>query len=310
MFLQKEKVLITGCSGLVGSYLLRELETCGAELYATQGESKVDYDPARIININLTNTETFFEELQRLKPSVIVNLAAYTDVDGCETDRNRARILNADLVSVISNYALKNNRSYVLHVSTEYVFDGKIGNYLENSEPNPINWYGASKLLGEKEIITKIPAEQWCIARISTPFGVHNKKQSFPIFVISNLAAKKRISVLDDQYTTPIYAKTLSKMLKELLEKTFTGLIHIASKNGISRFEQALKVAQMFELDASLITRVSMNEMNWKASRPRFSTLNVSAANKILYNKPPEFEADLLCLHAEIKENDPNSIHT
>jgi dTDP-4-dehydrorhamnose reductase len=302
MFLQKEKILITGCSGLVGSYLLRELAVCGAELYATQGESKIDYDPARIINIDLTNTEIFFEELQRLKPSVIVNLAAYTDVDGCETDRIRARILNADLVSAISNYAKKNNRSFVLHVSTEYVFDGKIGNYLENSEPSPINWYGASKLLGEKEIITKIPTEQWCIARISTPFGIHNKKQSFPIFVISNLAAKKQIKVLDDQYTTPIYAKTLSIMLMELLEKTFTGLIHIASKNGISRFEQALKVARMFGLDTSLINRVNMEEMNWKAARPRISTLNVTAANRILDNKPPEFDADLLGLHAEIKK--------
>ena len=129
--------------------------------------------------------------LEKIKPSIIVNLAAFTDVDGCEKDKEYATQLNSSLPRLISDYVKLSRRkgipSYYLHVSTDYVFDGKVGNYAEESEPNPINWYGKTKLDGEREIMINLDDEQWTIVRISTPFGLHPMKQSFPVYIINKI---------------------------------------------------------------------------------------------------------------------------
>lgn len=299
MSLEKVKVLITGCSGLVGSYFLRLFGKCNLEIYLTQGESKIEFDSGKIISMDLRDGRSFLNILNKLRPTIIINFAAYTDVDGCEINRTQAKLVNADLVKVIANYILTNDSSYLLHISTDYVFDGKVGNYAENDLPNPINWYGSTKLSGETEIKNILPKEQWSIARISTPFGLHDKKQSFPVFVISNLRAKKSIKVLTDQYTSPIYAGTLSKMLSEIIESKFNGVINLACKVGLSRYQQALNIADTFGLDADLINRISMNEISWKAKRPMRSTLNTDKALKTLKNKVVDFASDLLFFQAE-----------
>jgi len=285
----KERILVTGGTGLVGSYLLPCLYP-KYDLYVTTHRSLAVL--GKDIPLDLSETENISSKLREIRPDIIVNLAALTDVDGCETDTHLSKLLNSDLVSALSSYA-HDNRSYLLHISTDYVFDGEKGNYNEYDNTNPINWYGRTKLQGENEIRSKLSENNWCIARISTPFGVHKKKLSFPRFVIEKLCKGENIKVLTDQFTSPTYAKNLANMLTEIIERRMNGLIHTSGASSLSRYEQALKICSVFKLNKDLIVKARSSEMNWKAARPKDSSLNVDKASNILYNKPEDFEQAL-----------------
>lgn len=103
------------------------------------------------------------------------------------------------------------------------MFDGREGNYDEDSEPNPVNWYGRTKLEGEREIINSLDDDEWCIAIISTPFGVHPMRQSFPIYVINKLKKGETVNAITDQFTSPTYSLDLARMFGEIIDR----IIHI-----------------------------------------------------------------------------------
>jgi dTDP-4-dehydrorhamnose reductase len=287
--MQDEKILITGASGLVGTYLLSVMKMDYIDkIYVTTHE----YEPTfgKPIQVDLAQTPNVSQMLEKLKPHIIINLAALANVDQCEIDRELAKSLNKDLVSAISKYVYTSNRNaYFLHVSTSYVFDGAIGNYNEDSQTNPINWYGMTKLQGENEISYKLGENNWCIARVSTTFGIHPRNQSFPLFIIKKLRNCERVKVMTDQYTSPTYAMNLSKMIKEIVDRRIKGIIHISGASRLSRYEQALEVAKLLGLDRAFILKGGMDEMMMKANRPRDSSLNTSKASKILRFKPETF---------------------
>lgn len=296
-----ERMLITGASGLVGSYFCRLLDLQQHDLY--YDVYVADHTEAtnfgRSIEIDLINLTRFAEVIDEVKPDVMVNLAAMTNVDACEVQRDEADRINHLSVKVISEYLDSNNECYLLHVSTDYVFDGERGDYKENSNTNAINWYGMTKLLAEQELL-KCNSKNWCIARTSTPFGVHAKKQSFPLFVIKNLSSKQEIKVLTDQITSPTYAKNLAEMLFEIIQLRVKGIIHTSGSSQISRFDQAIKVASIFGLDHNLVKPASINDMNWKARRPKNSSLNVEKVFTIVSKKPMNFEESLSAFALEI----------
>ena len=215
---KQSKVLITGASGLVGTYFTPVLANTYSNIYVTVHE--ISPPKGNTIPINLSQTDQVTKMLEELAPEIIVNLAALTDVEACEFDQGMAISLNTNLVSAISKYASSNKDVYFLHISTDYVFDGNIGRYSENSETNPINWYGKTKLNGENEILRNLHESSWCIARISTPFGIHQKKISFPLFVVDKLRKNQSIKVLFDQYTSPT---VLYLILPECYQKLLKG---------------------------------------------------------------------------------------
>ena len=157
--------------------------------------------------------------------------------------------------------------------------------------PNPINFYGKSKLEGEKTVMDM--ASSWCIARTSTPFGMHKTRKSFPLFIAENLQAKKEIKVITDQYTSSTYIPNLSRMLIELSQRQIVGIIHVAGATRVSRFEMADMVATKLNLDKNLIKTTTINEMNWIAKRPRDISLDVSKATSLLNEKPLTVEQSL-----------------
>ena len=282
------KFLVTGAAGLVGSQLVKDLIIRNHKVYSCYHNSIPEN--GIITKLDLTNQNNIKDALEKIQPDIVIHLAAMTNVDLCETEQNLAMEINAKATETLANESSKQHAFFV-YVSTDYVFDGKTGMKKESDSPNPLGFYGKSKLEGE--IALNNLASSWCIARISTPFGIHLTKKSFPIWVKENLESKKEISVLVDQYTSPTYVPNLSKMLIEVATRQIIGIIHLAGATRISRHALAEMIADKMNLDKTLLKSAKITEMNWKAQRPQDSSLDVSLATEILEEKPQKIEQSL-----------------
>lgn len=282
------KFLVTGASGLVGSQVVKDLTKQNHVVYSCYHDELPKYGIP--IKLDLINQSNIKDTINKFKPDSIIHLAAMTGVDLCETEQDLAMTINAKATKILAEQAAKNDCFFV-YASTDYIFDGNKGMKKENDFPNPLGVYGKSKLAGE--IALNNLASGWCIARISTPFGVHPTKKSFPLWVKENLESKKEISVLTDQFTSPTYVPNLSKMLIEVATKQITGIIHFSGASRISRFSLAEMVADRLNLDKTLLKPAKISEMNWKAQRPEDSSLDVSLATEILEEKPQKIEQSL-----------------
>jgi dTDP-4-dehydrorhamnose reductase len=291
-----EKILITGAFGLVGKYILPILQT-DYSVYATSHLSSVN--SLHITIADLSNKKTAEELLNKIRPNIVINLAAMTDVDTCETQRELAKRVNCDFVSILADY-LRLNEAFLLHVSTDYIFSGEKGNYKENDTPIPINWYGQTKLCAEKEIITKVPKERWCIARTSSVFGFHAHKQTFPLYIIDRLKQGEKVRAIEDQYTNPTYGKDLAEMIREVIKRRIPGIIHLAGASRLSRYQQAEMITKVFKFDIDLVQRIKLEDMHYSAKRPQDSSLDITEAAELLFNKPREFSSSLRSFKGEL----------
>jgi len=288
------KFLVTGSAGLIGSQVVQDLENQNHTVYSCYHTTKPTHGIP--IQLDLTDSEKIIQALQETKPDRIIHLAAMTNVDLCETEKELATLLNLNATETLAKQASKQNIFFV-YVSTDYVFDGIQGMKKEDDTTNPLGFYGKSKLEGELSLNNL--ASGWCIARTSTPFGIHQTKKSFPLWVKENLESKKEIPVLVDQFTSPTYVPNLSKMLIEITTKQITGIIHLAGASRISRYELANMVCDKLNLDKSLLIPTKTDEMNWKAQRPKDSSLDVSYAAEILEEKPQKIEQSLELFFSE-----------
>ena len=282
------KFLVTGSAGLVGQNVVLDLVKKNQEVYSVYHNDKpIDGTP---INLDLSDLEKIKHTMQEIKPDIVIHLAAMTNVDLCETEQELAHTINVKATETLAKQAAKTNTFFV-YVSTDYVFDGKEGMKKENDAPNPLGYYGKTKLEGEKSLNNL--ASNWAIARTSTPFGLHPKKKSFPLWVKESLESKKEIPVLLDQFTSPTCVPNLSKMLIEVATRQITGVIHLAGATRISRYDFAVMVTEKLGLDTTLLLKAKTEEMNWKAKRPKDSSLDVSKATEILNEKPQTIEHSL-----------------
>jgi dTDP-4-dehydrorhamnose reductase len=275
------KFLVTGSAGLVGRQVIKDLLQSYTQVYSCYNNSKPEDGIAT--PLDLTDRDSITKVMDSTRPDVIIHLAAMTNVDLCETQKDLATKINSKSTAVMAEQAKKLG-AFLVYVSTDYVFDGENGLKKETDTPNPIDNYGKSKLEGEKavqEIATK-----WCIARTSTPYGIHPKKKSFPIFIAENLKAKIPLDIITDQYTSPAYVPNLSRMLIEISSRKIQGILHVSGATRISRFDMAEIVAEKLGLDKKLLRPTSMENMNWTAKRPRDSSLDVSKATSLLKEKP------------------------
>ena len=282
------KFLVTGSAGLIGSQVVKDLIEQNHTVYSCYHDEKPLHGIS--IYLDLTDKQKIIQTLQETRPDRIIHLAAMTNVDLCETEQELATQINSKSTETIAQEASKQN-SFFIYISTDYVFDGIKGMKKESDATNPLCFYGKSKLEGELSL-NKL-ASSWCIARTSTPFGIHHKKKSFPLWVKESLEAKKEISILEDQFTSPTYVPNLSNMLIEIATRQITGVIHVSGATRISRYNLAELIANKLNLDKKLLLQTKTDQMNWKAQRPKDSSLDVSLANEILNEKPQEIEQSL-----------------
>lgn len=278
-------ILVTGASGLVGSQVTRDLVAKNFDVYSCYHIEKPQI--GTIMQLDLTKQDQIISVVKSIKPEIIIHLAALTDVDMCETQKELAHLINVQATKTLAVESSKHD-SFFVYVSTDYVFDGKNGMQNETDMANPLNFYGKTKLEGEHVVADSIPS--YSIIRTSTPFGMHEKKKSFPIWLKDNLESKKQIPVLVDQFTSPTFVPDFSNMLIEIATKRIKGVMHVAGATRISRYKFAKIIADKFHLDNTLLKPVKIDEMKWVAPRPQDSSLDVSKAVKILDYKPQQIE--------------------
>jgi dTDP-4-dehydrorhamnose reductase len=289
------RFLVTGSSGLIGSQVVKDLLKQNQTVYSCYHNEESEQGIP--INLDLTDHDMIIRTIQETKPDRIIHLAAMTNVDLCETEKEMATLINEDATKTIARQAAK-QQIFSVYVSTDYIFDGKDGMKKEHDIPNPLGFYGKSKLAGELAL-NKF-ASSYAIARTSTPFGIHKTKNSFPVWVIENLKLKKSIPVLVDQFTSPTYVPNLSSMLIEVATKQITGTIHLAGMTRISRFEFAKMIADRLDLDKTLLKPTMISEMTWNAQRPHDSSLDVSLARELLDEKPQTIQQSLESFLSEL----------
>ena len=280
------KILITGSNGLLGQQLARIAISRGLVVQRADKE-RVHSNPESFTPLDLTDREAVLSTCSKLRPDTIINCAALTDVDLCERERELASSINAEAVHHLAEGSNAIG-AHLVHISTDYVFDGKKGLYSEEDDPNPINHYGLSKLNGERYV--KSTAKSWSITRTSVLYGWGREtRPNFATWIIKGLRNQNRLDVVTDQFASPTLNTSLAKMLLELADRRLQGTYHLAGKDRIDRFSMALHIAEQFHLDKTLLSPTTSDNLSrgrWSARRPIDSSLNVDKTTKQLESKP------------------------
>lgn len=204
--------------------------------------------------------------IEKYDPNVIVNLAAFTDVDGCETNKELAWNVNVRGTECLLESVRGRDVKFV-EISSDYIFDGTKGPYSESAVPSPINYYGRTKLGAENAV--RGSANPWVILRTNVLYGVSSaSKASFVNWVVQSLKKKAPIRVVDDQWGNPTWTGGLAEAIKMAIILNARGIFNYGGAEFMTRYEFAQKIAGVFGLDSSLISPVSTQEMNQLASRP------------------------------------------
>jgi dTDP-4-dehydrorhamnose reductase len=296
------KVLITGSNGLLGQKLTDAYrKRSDVQFIATAKGTDRYPDQSDYLFESLVITSQ--EEVERViswhRPDVVINTAAMTNVDACETDHAGCDALNVHAVKYLAE-ACNHAGAHLIHVSTDFIFDGTHGPLAEEEKPNPVSYYGNSKLLGEKMVMDN--AFAWTIIRTVLVYGaVHDMSRSNIVFwAKNNLEKGNRINVVDDQFRTPTLAEDLAQGCMLAADKKASGIYHISGKNFMSVFDIVYRVADFFKLDKSLISIAGSEGISQPARRPPITGFIIDKARRELGYAPRSFEEGLQILHDQI----------
>ena len=278
-----KRVLICGSNGLFGQRLALTLghETEYEVLNTSHHRLFVlDRHLFDYTQLDITNKGDVKSLVTSFRPDIIVNAAAMTNVDACETQRELAWKVNVVGVENLVEVARRID-SLLIHISTDYVFDGKNGPYKETDRVNPVNYYGKTKLAGENVILAGGISS--AILRTIVVYGTGiNVKNNFALWVINSLREGKNIRCVDDQIGNPTHVNDLAAGVVRVIEQERPGLFHIGGAEAVSRNEFALKAAEVFGLNASLIQKAKSSDLHQAALRPMVTSLATAKAEKDL----------------------------
>lgn len=266
----KKRILILGGSGRVSEAVYRLFNSTGnydftiLSQYPTILEK--EYDNIEIQEADYTKPRVLRNLIYKAEPEIIINGAAVTNVDLCEKDKNLAQAINTNLVdNLVKASAIKGY--HLITFSTDYIFDGKSGPYTEDAIPNPINYYGKTKLAAENLITTS--NIKYTIIRTNVVYGFSSfRKFSFIDWVYGILSINQPIEVIDGQWGNPTFADDIARAVQKIIEKDRTGIYNIAGPDYLNRYEIALKVAEVYGFDSNLVIKVPESQLKQKARRP------------------------------------------
>ena len=269
------KLLIVG-SGLLGNNLAK-IAINEFTAFTTYNDHPLETKDCKSYHLDITNRVDVTTLVQKLNPEYIIHTAALTNVDHCERDKRLAWNINVEGTKHIAEIAQKINAKFI-YISTDYVFDGDKEMYKEDDPTNPVDFYGETKLEGEKVVKD---LGNYLIARPSVLYGWNPIKVNFVTWVMQELKKGKGINIVKDQFNTPTLADNLAELILELIERDETGIFHISGSERINRYDFAIKIAEIFNLNKDLIKPITSDQLNWIAKRPLDSSLDTSKISRI-----------------------------
>lgn len=298
------KILVTGSNGLLGQKLVLKLaENKDVDLVATaRGENRLSYTEGyTYASLDITNRDEAMDVITQHKPDVVINTAAMTNVDACEKDQEGCDDLNVKAVEYLIE-ACNQAEAHLLHLSTDFIFDGADGPYSEEAVPNPLSYYGRSKLTSEK--LVEEHAKSWAIARTVLVYGVADKMSRSNIVLWAKGALEKGspISVVNDQWRTPTLAEDLADGCIAIALKKAVGYYNLSGDDFMCIDELVKRVAAFWKLDDSIMSTVSSETLNQPAKRPPRTGFILDKAKMDLGYKPHTFEEGLAVVDEQLKK--------
>ncbi|MCZ2460393.1 MAG: SDR family oxidoreductase [Chitinophagales bacterium] len=290
------KVLVTGSNGFLGYYLVKQLTGKNYDVIATgKGICKlplIEGKRSTYYEMDLTDPFQVHDVFEKTKPDIVIHSGAMSKPDECEADQWRAYLTNVEgTVSVMLNAS--ENKSHLIFLSTDFIFNGQKGMYSENDTPDPVNYYGKTK--AEAEDVIKEYEHDWTIVRTITVYGrSYSGRKSFPEVIREKLEKKERYNVFDDQIRTPTYAEDLVSGIISVIEKRATGIYHLSGSDVLTPYQMACDVAEHLKMDGSLLKRVVAAEFPQPALRPLKTGFIIDKAKRDLGFDPVGFREGLI----------------
>ncbi|MES3018713.1 MAG: SDR family oxidoreductase [Bacteroidota bacterium] len=298
-----KRILVTGSNGLLGQKLT-DISLLDAEIELIATSVGANRHPATSGYIyeefDVRNPERLVELVEKHRPDAIIHTAALTNVDACEVERDLCKALNVDavanLISVCEKYKI-----HLVHISTDFIFDGEAGPYVEDAVPNPLSYYGFTKL--EAENLLKDSSCKWAVLRTIIVYGIVSDMSRSNIVLWAKGALEKGepINVVNDQWRMPTLAEDLALGCLLAVKKEATGVFNTSGKDLMSIIEIVERVADFYGLNKSLINPISAESLNQTAKRPKKTGFILDKAMNELGYQPRSFEEGMAIIDEQVK---------
>ncbi|GAB1444228.1 dTDP-4-dehydrorhamnose reductase [Ignavibacteriales bacterium] len=295
----KNKILIFGTTGMLGQrcyeYFAKKL---GYTVLCSSVESDF-YDPsASYVRCDITKRDEVKKVISEFFPDYIINAAAFTNVDKSESEREVAWNINVKAIEYMAEGA-RNCDAHIIHISSDYIFDGIKGQYVEGDKPNPVGYYGRTKLAGENAL--KISNALYTILRTNVLYGVITKgRLDFVRWVVESIRKGERIRIVTDQINNPTFLDDLVRAIAQVIEFRKFGVYNIGGREFLSRYDFTMRIVDFFNLDGSLVDKITTPDLNQPAKRPLNSGLVTLKAETEFGYSPTQMEETFRIMQEEL----------
>lgn len=298
-----KRILVTGSNGLLGQKLT-DISLADADIELIATSVGVNRHPAKSGYVyeecDIRDAVRLAQLIKEYRPDAVINTAAMTNVDTCEVERDLCRALNVDAVAAMISVCEKYN-VHLIHISTDFIFDGEDGPYLEDAAPSPLSYYGLTKLQAEN--LLKESSCRWAILRTIIVYGIVSdmSRSNIVLWAKDSLQKGLPINVVNDQWRMPTLAEDLAIACILAVKKEAVGVFNTSGKDLMSILEIVERVADFYGLDKSLINPISAESLNQTARRPKRTGFVLDKAiNELGYN-PRSFEEGIEVLNKQLK---------
>ena len=266
-------IFLTGGGGFLGGNILRDVSSKINVIAVDTQKTVINRENISCVVMDLTDTSSLFDILNKSKPDVIIHTAAISDIDFCEANQDIAKKVNVDVTKALVDYCSANDMK-MIYFSSDSVFDGKKGGYKAEDKPEPLQYYGRTKVIGEQYVTNNL--RKWNIIRPSLIMGlpIHDFGNSFLWRMIKDMKADKAVAFPQEEIRSPVDAVTLSNAVLELADSDINGIFHLSGNTRLSRYDMAKRICRYMKYNEDLVVPKKPVVATGRAARPSNVTLD------------------------------------